>query len=85
MKASVPERLIEYINHFLDRGYVVSLLMDLHWKCSVNHSNHKQYYSEAGLHRQNEKEDIILLLSILFPLFLPLPSCRDFGPHRTAK
>lgn len=69
-----PERLIEYINHFLDRGYVVSLLMDL-CHCSINHSTRNQtwYYSEAGLLcREREIEYIILLLSILcFSPFLP--------------
>lgn len=71
-----PGKLIEYINHFLDRGYVVSLLMDL-CHCSVNHSTHNQTwcYLEAGLQcRQRKIEDIIMLLSTLFSSFPPISS-----------
>lgn len=82
-----PERLIEYINHFLDRGYVVSLLMDL-CHCFVNHSTHSQtrYYLEAKiLCRQIELEDIILLLSILFSSFPHIFLWRDFGFTQNSK
>lgn len=81
-------RLIACINHFLDRGYVVSLLMDL-CHCSVNHSIHFQtvYYSEAGLLcTEREIEHIILLLSIFFPPQFHSDSLTGIlGSHRIAK
>ncbi len=82
-----PGRLIACINHFLDRGYVVSLLMDL-CHCSVNHSIHLQtvYYLEAGLLcTERDIEQIILLLSIFFFPLLLYSLAGILGLHRIAK